>query len=60
MKIHEFYSKFVSMQEKSRLFDALRRLSGLDSGVILAAETPGWAEWPPADGPGSGSLLVKA
>ena len=40
------------------LQEALRRVSRLEKDALLAAEAPGWVEWPPigADGPG----LVKA
>jgi hypothetical protein len=56
MFINEFHLRM--RQEKSRLFDALRRVSRLEKDALLAAEQPGWVEWPPigADGPG----LVKA
>lgn len=56
MLINEFHVRL--RQEKSRLFDALRRVSRLEKDDLLAAEAPGWVEWPPlgADGP----ELVKA
>lgn len=51
MFISEFYSKLTSGQERSRLFDALRRVSHLEKRALLASgeEPPGWAEWPPVD-----------
>jgi hypothetical protein len=56
MLIKEFYTKFASIQEKSRLFKALRRLSRLERGALLTSETEpqGWAQWPPiaTDDPG--------
>ena len=54
MFISEFYSKLMSGQEGSRLFDALRRVSRLEKRALMASgEEPGWAEWPPIDGDGS-------
>lgn len=44
MFINEFHRKFV--QEKSRLFDALRRVSRLEAGPLLPEEEAGWPEWP--------------
>jgi len=58
MLIDEFNSKFTSKQEKSRLFGVLRRLSLLDTRVLLASTELGWPEWPPIEG--SGSRLLKA
>jgi hypothetical protein len=49
MLILDFHAKFTSIQEKSRLFDALRRLSRLDDRALMAADdsATGWPEWPP-------------
>ena len=61
MFINEFHSKLMT-QEGSRLFDALRRVSRLEKPVLLSAEVPAWAEWPPI-GDGSESIgfqLTKA
>ncbi len=44
MFINEFHRKF--MQERSRLFDALRRVSRLERRSILSEEPEGWPEWP--------------
>lgn len=56
MFIREFYSKLMSAQEKSGLFDALRRVSRLETEAVLAGTAdPGWVEWPPT-GDDSGSL----
>ena len=54
MLIREFYAKFISEQERSRLFDVLRHVSRLEKRIFLASEeNPGWAEWPPFfPGPG--------
>ncbi len=66
MFISEFYSKFMAIQEGSRLFDALRSVSRLEKRALLATETGtgvGWAEWPPIDEDGpeaSGFQLKKA
>jgi hypothetical protein len=56
MFINEFHSRL--RQEKSRLFDALRRVSRLEKDALLAGEEPGWVEWPPLCADGLG--LVKA
>jgi hypothetical protein len=60
MFISEFYSKLISGQERSGLFDALRRVSRLETRALQSTGTAGWAEWPPIDdGPGSGGLQLK-
>src|SRR5262245_21431628 len=48
MFISEFYSRFTSGSERSRLFDALRRLSWLQTASVLP-EQQGWPEWPMLD-----------
>ena len=58
MLIEEFNSKFTSKQEKGRLFGVLRRLSLLDTRVLLATTELGWPEWPPING--SDTRLLKA
>jgi len=51
MFIKEFYPKFASEQERSRLFNALRRVSRLKR-PILEDMDDGWPEWPhDPDGP---------
>lgn len=64
MYISEFYSKFISKSQKEtgRLFEALRRVSRLDKGAVLAGDTSpgGWVEWPPADDDGSSFGFGKA
>jgi len=60
MLISEFNSRFTSGREKSRLFNALRRVSRLEVKAILSAEVPGWAEWPPIDSEDPDSQLVRA
>lgn len=60
MFISEFHSKMTSKQETNRLFDALRRLKKLDMRVFLAAEQPGWPEWPPLDASEPGLRFQKA
>jgi hypothetical protein len=61
MFISEFYTKLISGQERSSLFDALRRVSRLEKRALLASgeEPPGWAEWPPIDDTEAGGLLLK-
>lgn len=62
MFISEFYSKVMSAQEGSRLFDALRRVSCLEKRAMQATGAAGWAEWPPIDDEpeASGFQLKKA
>lgn len=54
MSIHEFYSKFMSAEERTPLFTALRRLSSLgDTGnLIHQMVATGWPSW---DQPPQGS-----
>lgn len=58
MFINEFYAKFMSRQERSRLFEALRRVSRLEAETVVSSDTGdprfGWPEWPPMvpGGPG--------
>jgi len=59
MLIREFNAKFMSGHETSRLFDALRRVSRLEVKAILAAEVPGWAEWPPMDSDGPDGQFAR-
>lgn len=60
MFISEFYSKLMSSQEGSRLFDALRRVRQLEKRALLAAGAAGWAEWPPVeDDPESSGMQLK-
>lgn len=59
MLISEFYSKLMSGQEGSRLFDALRQVSRLEKRTLLATGVAGWAEWPPIDDPGSSGLQLN-
>jgi hypothetical protein len=64
MLMNEFVSRFAAKNEKSFLFEILRRVGGLDRGSMVTATSPstapsGWIEWPPADDPGSsGSLRI--
>ena len=56
MLIHDFYSKFVSVQEEGTLFKALRRLSLMEdlknfSGEDADDVAGAWAVWSDADGP---------
>lgn len=48
MFIKEFYSKFTSRQERSNVFDAMRRLSSLERPALSVEddEWMGWPEWP--------------
>lgn len=57
MFIVDFYTSFMSSHEKSRLFQALRRVSRLDGLPILEAADQ-WPQWPPITSPCPG--LEKA
>ena len=54
MLIKEFHRRFISKQEKSRVFDSLRRVSRLETKSLLSCKEDGWHEWPVMvpDGPG--------
>ena len=49
MLIGEFNSRFVAEEETSFLFQVMRKLSLLDTQMVLAGEVQGWGEWPPDD-----------
>jgi hypothetical protein len=47
MFIKEFYATFISEKESNPLFDALRRVSRLETGALLSScPEEGWPEWP--------------
>jgi len=46
MLIIDFHTRFTSIQEKSRLFEALRRLSRMESPAFEDGGAQ-WPEWPP-------------
>jgi hypothetical protein len=46
MFIKEFYAKFISMQETRYVFEAMRRVSRLETRALLLDEEIGWPEWP--------------
>jgi hypothetical protein len=63
MSIHDFHSKLTSEREEGRLFEALRRLKGIESLKAVAAQEPAtWNQW--TDGseglPGSSLATAKA
>ena len=46
MFIRDFHSKLVSGKEEGKLFEALRRLKGVDTLRILAEQEPAaWSVW---------------
>lgn len=53
MSIHDFYSKFVSMEEESSLLATLRRLSLFENPTTMFEEEPlsEWIPWGFADSP---------
>lgn len=59
MLINEFNSKFMSKHETSRLFKVLRRLSRLETQILLSSAAEGWVVWPPVED-GSGARLLNA
>ncbi|HEY2290241.1 MAG TPA: hypothetical protein VGM86_06005 [Thermoanaerobaculia bacterium] len=57
MLMNEFDHRFADKDEKSFLFEILRRIGCLEHRAMLAtAQDAGWAIWndPPADGSGVG------
>jgi hypothetical protein len=60
MSMSEFVSRFVAKDEKSPLFETLRRIGQLDRLTLTSVDSPGWAEWPPMDDPGSGIGMARA
>jgi hypothetical protein len=56
MLINEFVSRFAAKNDKSQLFEALRRVGQLDRQVMLQTAMDGWSEWPPIDDPGSSGI----
>jgi hypothetical protein len=49
MLMKEFVARFSTKDERSFLFEILRRVSRLDPSVMQATTTdpsPGWVEWP--------------
>ena len=55
MLMQEFVSRFSS-DERSFLFDALRRLSRLDPRALMTGEDAApqmWSEWSSTDAPGA-------
>ncbi len=56
MLMQEFTKRFSAQNEKSSLFEALRRISHLDSRALAASTTTDpsavvWNEWPPLTSP---------
>ena len=46
MFIRDFHSKLVSGKEEGRLFEALRKLKGIESPKILTSvQSPPWSVW---------------
>jgi len=45
MSIHDFHSKLVSGKAEGTLFEALRRLKGIERPALATGETPGWSCW---------------
>jgi hypothetical protein len=51
MSIHDFYSKFISMEEESSLLGTLRRLSLFEDPTTMFDEDPlgDWVPWGTAE-----------
>jgi len=45
MSIHAFHSKLMSGKEEGNLFQALRRLNGVDKPALSEGAEPGWSYW---------------
>jgi hypothetical protein len=63
MLINDFDHRFAAKDEKSFLFEILRRVGRLDQRTVLAASDSGWLIWDtpdPTPGDGSGAGLAHA
>jgi hypothetical protein len=60
MFIRDFHSKLVSGKEEGRLFEALRKLKGIESPKALVAtqEPAAWSVW--TEDSGSPLTMLKA
>jgi hypothetical protein len=56
MLMQEFALRFASKDEGSSLFEILRRISRVDTRVLMAAAPSGWVEWPPVDDPSAAGI----
>ena len=45
MFIRDFHSKLVSGKEEGKLFEALRRLRGIESPKTLTQQPAAWSVW---------------
>ena len=45
MSIHAFHSKLMSGKEEGTLFEALRRLKGIEKPALAEGTEPGWSYW---------------
>jgi hypothetical protein len=60
MFICDFHSKLVSGKEEGKLFEALRKLKGIESPKVLIAQEPAaWSVWT-ADDIGTSLSTAKA
>jgi hypothetical protein len=46
MLMKEFVSRFASKDERSFLFEVLRRVSTLDTKALASTDPSVWSEWP--------------
>lgn len=61
MSIHDFYSKLVSGKDEGSLFEALRKLKGLENALAVAEQEPAsWYEWTESSGLGVSVSLATA
>jgi hypothetical protein len=59
MSIHDFHSKLVSGKDEGRLFEALRKLKGVESVLAIVAQEPSaWYEWTESSGLGPNASLA--
>ena len=59
MSIHDFHSKLVSGKDEGRLFEALRKLKGLENVLAVAEQEPAsWYEWTASPGMPVGAPLA--
>ena len=60
MLIHDFHSKLMSGKDEGSLFEALRKLKGIESAPALTTEQEqvGWYEWTESCGLGASASLA--
>lgn len=58
MLMKEFVSRFASKDERSFLFEVLRRVSTLDPHAVTSTDPNVWSEWPSMGDPSNPAFGV--